>query len=86
MTTGAKSVSSRKLTFARSAGAAGEVSFIQNNVDDEEAVRRMIESIICQHGRLDFAVNNAGVSTENKVLSESDTQAFKAMIDEELKR
>lgn len=67
--------------FAKAAGTDEHVSFIQNNVDDEADVRRMIEAIVDRYGRLDLAVNNAGVSTENKVLSESDTQAFKYMIE-----
>ncbi len=67
--------------LAKSVGAAGDVSFVRNGVDDEEDVSRLIESIVDRHGRLDLAVNNAGVSTENKALSESDTPAFKAMLE-----
>ena len=55
--------------------------FIKNDVTSEASVREMIDSIVGQHGRLDMAVNNAGISTENKVVGDSDTEAFRAMIE-----
>lgn len=59
----------------------GEVQFIQNDVTDERAVEAMVEAIIRRHGRLDMAVNNAGISTENKVIADSDTSAFRSMLE-----
>ena len=69
----------KTVTELRAAG--GDVYFIQNDVTNESDVKRMFETIISRHGRLDMAVNNAGTSTENKVISESDTGAFKTMIE-----
>ncbi len=55
---------------ARAAGATAEVSFFRNDVESEDEVRVMIDEIVRKHGRLDLAVNNAGISTENKSLNE----------------
>jgi NAD(P)-dependent dehydrogenase (short-subunit alcohol dehydrogenase family) len=66
---------------AASTGSGGAAHFIQNDVTNEAEVSRMIDAIASRHGRLDMAVNNAGISTENKIVSDSDTAAFKAMLD-----
>jgi NAD(P)-dependent dehydrogenase (short-subunit alcohol dehydrogenase family) len=55
--------------------------FVHNDVTDEGDVRKMVEAIVGRHGRLDMAVNNAGISTENKTLADSDSAAFKSMIE-----
>ncbi len=60
--------------------AGGKASFVQADVNDEASVRKVIEQIVRNHGRLDMAVNNAGVSNENKVVSESDSVAFQGML------
>jgi NAD(P)-dependent dehydrogenase (short-subunit alcohol dehydrogenase family) len=41
----------------------------------------MVEAIVAKHGRRDMAVNNAGISNENKTLAESDSAAFRGMIE-----
>ncbi len=64
-----------------SASPTGQASFVRNDVNDEEAVRGLIADIVRQHGRLDMAVNNAGISNENKTLDQSDSAAFRAMLD-----
>ena len=70
-----------EIRAAASTGSDGAAHFIQNDVTNEAEVSRMIDAIASRHGRLDMAVNNAGVSTENKIVSDSDTAAFKAMLD-----
>jgi NAD(P)-dependent dehydrogenase (short-subunit alcohol dehydrogenase family) len=70
-----------EIRAAASTGSGGAAHFIQNDVTNEAEVSRMIDAIASRHGRLDMAVNNAGVSTENKIVSDSDTAAFKAMLD-----
>ena len=70
-----------EIRAAASTGSGGAAHFIQNDVTNEAEVSRMIDAIASRHGRLDMAVNNAGISTENKIVSDSDTAAFKAMLD-----
>ena len=48
-----------------------QVRFVQNDVADEAAVKTMIDSIVAEFGRLDMAVNNAGVSNETGTLVQS---------------
>ena len=66
---------------AAAAGSGGSAVFVKNDVANEAAVREMIEAIVREHGHLDMAVNNAGISTENKVVGDSDTEAFRAMLE-----
>jgi NAD(P)-dependent dehydrogenase (short-subunit alcohol dehydrogenase family) len=70
-----------EIRAAASTGSGGAAHFIQNDVTNEAEVSRMIDAVASRHGRLDMAVNNAGISTENKIVSDSDTAAFKAMLD-----
>ena len=60
--------------------AGGEASFVNCDVDSEEAVGRTIADIVSRYGRLDLAVNNAGISNENKTIGASDTDAFNGML------
>lgn len=60
--------------------AGGEASFVNCDVDSEEAARRTIEDIIVHYGRLDLAVNNVGISNENKAIGASNTDAFNGML------
>ncbi len=77
---GAKAVSEIR-TAAGASKSSGDVHFMQNDVTNENEVKRMVEVVVREHGRLDMAVNNAGISTENKVISESDSAAFRSMIE-----
>ena len=43
-------------------GQGGKASFIAVDVSQEDQVKQMIASIVAEHGALDYAVNNAGVS------------------------
>ncbi len=58
-----------------------QVRFVQNDVADEAAVKSMIGGIVAEFGRLDMAVNNAGIFTEYCTLDQSDSQNFRAMLD-----
>lgn len=49
-------------TAAEIRDAGGEAHFIQADVSDEEQVRRLIAGCLDRYGRLDCALNNAGIT------------------------
>jgi NAD(P)-dependent dehydrogenase (short-subunit alcohol dehydrogenase family) len=63
------------------ATGGAKVRFIRNDVTDEDDVKAMISRIISEFGRLDMAVNNAGISNETASLNRSDSSKFSAMVD-----
>ena len=58
-----------------------QVRFIRNDVTDEHAVKAMIDSVVAEFGRLDMAVNNAGISNETGTLVQSSSEKYRAMLD-----
>lgn len=58
-----------------------QVRFVQNNVSDEAAVKSMIDGIVAEFGRLDMAVNNAGLSNETGTLVQSSSDNCRAMVE-----
>ena len=58
-----------------------EVRFVQNDVGSEAAVKSMIEDIVAEFGRLDMAVNNAGLSNETGTLVQSSSDNYRAMVE-----
>jgi NAD(P)-dependent dehydrogenase (short-subunit alcohol dehydrogenase family) len=58
----------------------GEATFVTADVGDEADVRRMVEVAVGTYGRLDMAVNNAGISNETVPLGDSDTAKFETML------
>ncbi|MFC7287947.1 SDR family NAD(P)-dependent oxidoreductase [Herminiimonas glaciei] len=67
--------------IAAGAKAGAKVRFIQNDVADETAVKAMILQIVAEFGRLDMAVNNAGIFNESCTIDQSDTRNFRAVLD-----
>jgi NAD(P)-dependent dehydrogenase (short-subunit alcohol dehydrogenase family) len=57
--------------------SVGEAAFIAASVDDEAEVLRTIEFAVSKYGRLDLAVNNAGIANETKAIGDSDPAMFK---------
>jgi NAD(P)-dependent dehydrogenase (short-subunit alcohol dehydrogenase family) len=58
----------------------GDAAFIAADVDNETHVSQMIEFAVKKYGRLDLAVNNAGISNETKIIGDSDPAKFQAML------
>lgn len=58
-----------------------QVRFVQNDVADEAAVKSMIDGIVAEFGRLDMAVNNAGVSNETGTLVQSSSDKYREMVE-----
>jgi NAD(P)-dependent dehydrogenase (short-subunit alcohol dehydrogenase family) len=58
-----------------------QVRFVRNDVANEAAVKAMVDGIISEFGRLDLAVNNAGVSNESLALDQSSSQNYREMVD-----
>ena len=54
----------------------GKAQFIQADVTDQQQVADLIKQIVEQHGRLDGAVNNAGVEGDQTRIADIDEQEF----------
>jgi NAD(P)-dependent dehydrogenase (short-subunit alcohol dehydrogenase family) len=59
----------------------GSSRFFRCDVREEAAIEAMIEAIVAEYGRLDWAVNCAAVSLETKPLADSEFGNFQTMID-----
>lgn len=57
------------------------VTFIRSDVTDERDVEALISSTVSAFGRIDYAVNCAGVGLETKQLIDSSSEAFRQMLD-----
>ncbi|MBD9553346.1 glucose 1-dehydrogenase [Pantoea sp. PNT01] len=73
----------REAVAAIKAVAANEavVRFIQTDVTSENEVKSLIGHVVQEFGRLDMAVNNAGISVETTTIPQSESTKFSAMID-----
>ena len=57
-----------------------QVRFIRNDVSNEEDVKNMINQVVSEFGRLDMAVNNAGISNETSTINLSSTDLYLSLI------
>ncbi|KAM0321793.1 hypothetical protein ACHAQA_009889 [Verticillium albo-atrum] len=58
----------------------GEAAFIEGDLSTEDAVRHLIEQVVQVYGRLDGAVNNAGIATDAAPFADLSTEEFEKMI------
>lgn len=58
----------------------GEAVFTVTDVNDEASVEALVATAVAHFGRLDLAVNNAGISTEGAKIGDSDTARFREML------
>jgi NAD(P)-dependent dehydrogenase (short-subunit alcohol dehydrogenase family) len=61
--------------------AGGSASFVHVDVTDEDAVRDMVATATREHGRLDCAWNNAGITDVARRFTDFDKAAFERMLD-----
>jgi len=57
-----------------------QVRFIQNDVTNETAVKGLIDQIVAEFGRLDYAVNNAAISNETANMVQSSSDNYRDMV------
>ena len=62
----------------RAAGA--QATYIAADITQSEQVRRLVEDTVARHGRLDFAVNSAGIFGRIGALHEQEPQDFDRVI------
>ncbi len=58
----------------------GEAMFTYADVNDEASVKALVNTAVEKYGRLDLAVNNAGISTEGAKIAESETARCQEML------
>jgi NAD(P)-dependent dehydrogenase (short-subunit alcohol dehydrogenase family) len=59
-------------TVAELNAEGGDVAFVSADMDSAESITAMFDRIITDYGRLDYAVNNAGLAHETATLGDSD--------------
>ncbi|MFD1255928.1 SDR family NAD(P)-dependent oxidoreductase [Mucilaginibacter terrae] len=62
-----------------------DVLYVQADVSVEEDVKNLIEAVIKRFGRLDIAINNAGVASESKPFIEHTTEDYDKVLGINLK-
>ncbi len=68
-------------TERRIAAAGGEAGFVRADVSDEAAVERMVAEVVARWGRLDAALNNAGISDAQHSWIDFPSDRWRRMID-----
>jgi NAD(P)-dependent dehydrogenase (short-subunit alcohol dehydrogenase family) len=71
------------LSLIQKEGAKGK--FLLCDITNESDVKKLIESTILEFGRLDFAINNAGIIGNNSQITKYDTNEFQKVVDINLK-
>ncbi len=64
--------------------SGGDAIFLQADVSDPEAAERMVTRTVTAFGRLDIAVNNAGISGEVNLIGDYSIEGWKKVIDTNL--
>jgi NAD(P)-dependent dehydrogenase (short-subunit alcohol dehydrogenase family) len=55
---------------------SGTAAFVQADLSQPEQVKRIVPFTLKTFGRLDYAFNNAGISGENRLLTDQSAKAF----------
>ena len=67
-------------TVAMIKEAGGEAAFIQADVSNEEDVKAMVAATVSSFGRLDYAVNNAGIEGVQAAIHETTVDSWEKTI------
>ena len=59
----------------------GQASFVQTDVSDAEAVEAVVAHVLSTFGKLDIAVNNAGIGGEISPIGEYSPESWRKVID-----
>lgn len=59
----------------------GEAKFVEANVADPESVKALVDSTVEAYGKLDIAVNNAGIGGESNATADYSVDGWKKVID-----
>lgn len=62
-------------------GLGGEALFVETNVAEPEACRRLVERTVETFGRLDVACNNAGIGGEQNLTADYSIEGWRKVID-----
>lgn len=65
--------------------AGGEASFVKVDVSNSEEVQKMVEFIVETYGKLDVAVNNATLTSDDKAADEFDEAYWDRLMSVDLK-
>lgn len=74
-----------RATVERIVGSGGTASFFGVDVSRSADVRAMVDTAVGRYGRLDCAVNNAGIAPDNRPVAELDEDEFDKIIAVNLK-
>ncbi|GAB2847296.1 SDR family NAD(P)-dependent oxidoreductase [Lentzea nigeriaca] len=58
----------------------GSASFLAADMDSPESIQSLFDSVLSEHGRLDYAVNNAGLAHETASIVDADPVKFQEML------
>ncbi|MEU5485426.1 SDR family NAD(P)-dependent oxidoreductase [Streptomyces mirabilis] len=58
----------------------GSASFVVADMDSPESIKALFDSVLADYGRLDHAVNNAGLANETAAIADADPVKFQEML------
>jgi NAD(P)-dependent dehydrogenase (short-subunit alcohol dehydrogenase family) len=67
-------------TVATILKAGGKAKFLHSDASSAAAVQAMVAAVVAEHGRLDFAVNNAAIEVDTGPLADCPDDAFDRLV------
>ncbi|GAA4966513.1 NAD(P)-dependent dehydrogenase (short-subunit alcohol dehydrogenase family) [Nonomuraea thailandensis] len=58
----------------------GSASFVAADMDSPQSITALFDSVLSEYGRLDYAVNNAGLAHETSAIADADPVKFQEML------